>query len=215
MKTNFYLFILTVVAFFAQNSYSQEKKANNADFQPDRKKPSVFITFERSGGSKPLVTSNEDKSERISLRLRNNTSSPIAVDANWEISNFSPLPITLSDGGKGDAVPDGAEVEVCYESEAMPQMTAEEFFKIQVPKQIPSYYNCRWREQRSGKESVWIPAGSSIVFSVPREFLAKNLKIYTLFNYESESENGRMNADEPHHQVYFYSTDLLYNLRRK
>lgn len=197
-------------------AFSQEKAIPaSSKNEVDKSKPSVYITFERLGGNKPLVKSNEDNSERISLRLHNNTAFPIAIDANGKYTMDTLSPMTLSDGGKGYALPDGEEVEVCYESEAMPQMTAEEFFKIQVPKQIPSYYNCRWQLQRSGRGNLWIRPGNSIVFSVPREFLAKNLKIYTLINYESESENGQMKADEPHHQVFFYSTDLPYKLKQK
>lgn len=200
-------FIFLVIAIFSQEKTTS---VSPSKFIADKDKPSVYITFERFGGNKPLVKSNEDNSERISLRLHNNTSLPIAVDANWDIRRVTSFPITLSDGGKGVTVADGAEVEICYEAEAMPQMKAEEFLKIQVPKQIPSYYNCRLGLQRSGRSDTWIRSGNSIIFSVPQEFLTKNLKIYTLFNYEWESENGQMKADEPHHQVYFYSTDLPY-----
>ena len=204
-------FIFLIIAI-----YSQEKTTSVIPSKSvtDKNKPSVYITFERFGGSEPIVKSNEDKSARISLRLHNNTSLPIAVDANWDIRKVTPFPITLSDGGKGVTVSDGAELEICYEAEAMPQRKVEEFLKIQVPKQIPSYYNCRLGLQRSGRSDTWIRSGNSIVFSVPQEFLTKNLKIYTLFNYEWESENGQMKADEPHHQVYFYSTDLPYSQQK-
>lgn len=200
---------------FTSTFFAQEKSATPAKikFQIDKSKPSVYLTFERLGGEKPMVKSKEDKSERISLRLHNNTSLPIAVGANGNFTNDTLLPITLSDGGKGDALPDSAEVEVCYEAEAMPQMTAEEFFKIQVPNQVPSYYSCKWTAKRRARGDIWIPAGSSIIFSVPKEFLAKNLKVYTVFNYEWESDKGQMNANEPVHQVYFYSTDLPYELQ--
>jgi hypothetical protein len=215
MKTVFNIFILTVVFIFASNNYAQKNTVSKKGFQPDETKPSVYITFERLGGNKPLVTSYEDNSERILLRLNNNTLLPISVDANGEFTTATLLFITLSDGGKGYALPNGTEVEVCYEAEAMPQTTIEEFFKIPVPKQIPSHYSCKWTAKRRGKANVWIPAGSSIIFSVPREFLAPNLKIYTLFNYEWESDKGQMKANEPKHQVYFYSTDLPYTLRQK
>lgn len=210
------LLILSLVCAI-HTVYAQENTApaNKSKFQPDASKPSVYITFEKIGGKKPIVKSNEDNAERISLRLHNNMLLPIAVDANSDVLDFTELPITLADGGKGYALPDGAEVEVCFEAEAMPQMTAEEFFKIKVPEQVPSYYSCKWAAKRRGRGNVWIPAGSSIIFSVPREFLAEHLKIYTLFNYEWESDKGQMKADEPFHQVYFYSTDLPYKLRHK
>jgi hypothetical protein len=215
MKVTILIFLSVICVTLA--TYSQEKTASVSEtkFQPDKSKPSVYITFERLGGNKPLVKSNEDNSERISLRLQNNTSLPLAVEADGEYTINTLLSITLSDGGKGYALPNGAEVEVCFEAEAMPQMTAEDFAKIKVPKQIPSYYSCKWTVKRRGRGNVWVLPGNSIVFSVPRDFLAKNLKIYTLFNYEWESENGQMKANEPQHQVFFYSTDLPYKLREK
>lgn len=208
MKTFCFAFLYLI--FFAVPVFSQEntKVESTKKYQVDKSKPSVYLTFEKFGGKKPIAKSNEDNSERISLRLHNNTPFPIAVDANFYVSEVKTFPIILSDGGKVEALPNGAEVDVCHESEAMGQMTAEEFLKIQVPKQIPSYYNCRLGTQRGGRGDFWIQPGNSIIFSVPREFLAKNLKIYTLFNYEWESDKGQMNADEPHHRVYFYSTDL-------
>lgn len=211
------IIILTIFSLMSMLSlaYSQENSISVAEinFQPDKSKPSVYITFERIGGNKPLVKSNEDNSPRISLRLHNNMTTPIAVEANWDTRNFTHSTIILSDGTKGFAVPNGAEVEICYEAEAMPQMTAEEFERIKVPKQIPSYYSCKWQNERRGRGNIWIPTGNSIIFSVPQEFLARNLKVYTLFNYEWESDKGQMKADEPHHQVFFYSTDLPRNLQ--
>ena len=177
----------------------------------DRSHPSVYISFERLGGRRPLVKSAEDNSPRISLRLHNNTGALIAVEANSADPTL--IPVTLADGGKAYALRESEEVDLCFEAEAVPQITADEFFAIKVPKQIPSYYSCKWRADRRGKRSFWIRSGESVIFSVPREFLAEDLKIYTVFNYEWESEKGQMKADEPVHQVYYYSSDLPYDLK--
>jgi len=47
-----------------------------------------------------------------------------------------------------------------------------------------------------------------VVFSVPRNFLATDLRVATEISYEWESENGYILGDEPRHLVYFTYFDL-------
>ena len=60
---------------------------------------------------------------------------------------------------------------------------------------------------------ITLPPGKSILFSVPRETLCKNLRIYLLFNYSWETRNGFVSGNEPEHRVYFYGSELLKEAR--
>lgn len=59
--------------------------------------------------------------------------------------------------------------------------------------------------------SSWLPPGQTVVFSVPREHLAKHLAIYIRFNYEWEYGERTFRRDEPQHRVYFRASDLPEN----
>lgn len=222
-------FSLLSFGLIVSGQIKNASKNNNPIFIIDVNKPSVYLTFEKLGGNSPLIKSDLDDQERISLRLRNNTVFSIAVEANFEINKIKESSVNLFDGGKGDALPDGAEVEVCYESETIPDQISivyedrnkdkslkeNNIAKVEPPKQTALYYSCKQQTKRRGRGNVWIPSGSSIIFSVPRKFLGKDLKIYTLFNYEWESTMGQMKADEPKHQIFYYWNDLPYSLRQK
>jgi hypothetical protein len=56
--------------------------------------------------------------------------------------------------------------------------------------------------------SSWLPSGSSVIFSVPREHLSKGLAIFVRFNYEWEYGSRTFRSDEPEHRAYFRSFDL-------
>jgi hypothetical protein len=56
--------------------------------------------------------------------------------------------------------------------------------------------------------SAWLPPGSSIIFSVPREHLSPDLMIFIRFNYEWEYGERTFGSDEPEHRVYFRASDL-------
>lgn len=49
----------------------------------------------------------------------------------------------------------------------------------------------------------WLPPGGSVIFSVPREHLAKRLSVYIPYNYEWEYGERTFRSDEPQHRVYF------------
>ncbi|MEJ7623779.1 MAG: hypothetical protein WKF34_07280 [Pyrinomonadaceae bacterium] len=55
----------------------------------------------------------------------------------------------------------------------------------------------------------YIESGKSVLFSVPREHLAKGLAIKVQFRYEWEDDpDGFANPLEPTHYAYFYSSDI-------
>jgi hypothetical protein len=56
--------------------------------------------------------------------------------------------------------------------------------------------------------SITLRPGKSLLFSVPRETLCKNLRIYLVFNYAWETQEGFVAGNEPEHRVYFYGSEL-------
>lgn len=193
--------LLVTIAQTPQSSNAVTKQLN-------KNRPSIYLTFEKVGGRKERVKTKWDKAERLSIRLHNNSQWPIIVEADGEFTMATLEEIILADGGKGYALPESSEVELCYDSELITQSLSEMGSVMKIPDQTFHFYSCKNRAKRRGRGNVWIRSGNSLVFSVPREFLAENLKISTVFNYEWESELGQMKADEPSHHVYFYSTDL-------
>jgi hypothetical protein len=56
---------------------------------------------------------------------------------------------------------------------------------------------------------IRLPPGKSMILSVPRESLCKNLKIYLRYNYSWEKHDRYRPFDyEPEHRVYFVGADL-------
>jgi hypothetical protein len=54
-----------------------------------------------------------------------------------------------------------------------------------------------------------LPSGKSILFSVPREHLAKNLRLRICYNYSWEAgDRGWVGYDEPEHCVFFYGSNV-------
>lgn len=193
-------------------------------------KPSVYLTYEKSGERKSMIKQENESNQGIWLRLHNNTLKPIAVHANYYVDKVKITSIRLTNGTETKALTDGAEVELCYEAEAISVTTTRKTYdsqtkeytitqgipvEVAVPKQSPSYYSCKWNAGRRNQVS-WIASGNSIVFSLPSEYLAENLKIYTLYNYEWEVENttlespGWIKRNEPYHQIFFSAFDIRY-----
>jgi hypothetical protein len=54
-----------------------------------------------------------------------------------------------------------------------------------------------------------------VIFIVPREHLAKNLKVYVSYAYEWETAERDYGNKEPEHRVYFRAADLPPSLTEK
>jgi hypothetical protein len=145
----------------------------------------------------------------VTLRLRNNSPWAIAISADGDFTPATLSKITLPDGGKVFALPNDSQVEVCYEAEVIPTMSVDEYARVKVPNQPVPAYSCKWTAKRASGGNAWIQPGHSIIFSLPKDFLGRGLKVYTVFNYEWEADHGQLKANEPTHQVYLYSTDLM------
>lgn len=168
----------------------------------DSSRPSVYLTFERKG--KLDKSSKAEASERIWLRLHNNTGWAILVYTQdyYEKSMFAPLRIC---GVASEGLRDGMEVGPLYSIEAAGE-------KAVVPK-------IDWGHMILDP-SIWLPSGQSLIFSVPTEHLGKHLRVSVSFSYEWEWKrlsDGRLDLafKEPFHRAWFESRELPAALRPK
>jgi len=215
------IFVLVTFMFMQNISFSQNDAISIKRI--DANKPSVYISFDSKVHTIELCTLKKQDSYR--LRLNNNTSTPINVDA---LSGaFDPLseedmPLVKIKGANEqtyDALPKGGKVRLCYQVESMIVYESKKegsslYAEIPVERDVPKMdFFCTCKAQKSkerafNSKGLWIPAGGYILFDVPQKYLAKDLKIYTLFNYEWEFTKDGLGFNEPHHQVFFYSSDI-------
>jgi hypothetical protein len=117
------------------------------------------------------------------------------------------------------ALPDKKFVRLCYVVDAVPYYTSKiengsiqmEIPVIRPTPEVNFPCSCAFdspSDLLSEHEGVWIVPGRSILFAIPKEYLGEHLKIYTLFNYEFEFEGGKLRLNEPHHQAFFFWTDI-------
>jgi len=179
------------------------KKISPSGEKIAKDKPSVSLSYEKVGKRKPLREGESD--EGIWLRLHNNTRGAIFFCA-FGISE---------DGEKLRFYEKGGEIGVSYEVEKMPSGTQgtgtprnakEDGNSKNELSDIPTGY-------RSGSvcHVYTLPSNKSILFSVPREHLAKNLLIKMEFGYEWEGDYSSR-WEEPQHYVRFYSSSLPENV---
>lgn len=174
---------------------SSQDRSRSILIRKDR--PSVYIEFERSGKAPPLF--EREHEERIWLRLYNNTP--------WAI-NFCSFSVKNQYGGIG-IVYEVKRSRTLYgtikgssnEGELPEERTQQEFGRI------PQGYSTA---------DVCIPyslnSGKSVIFSMPREHLGKNL--YIEFKYWPEWENiDNELANFPRYYVSYGNQELPYSER--
>jgi hypothetical protein len=175
-------------------------------------KPSVYISFLRFGKRKPSRTGESD--ERVWLRLHNNTRWPLVLNAQGA-------------SGHVFALAKEEEIGLFVSVEEVPEPRLRMIRDIS-PSDIPPVLPESLREpvvvngqpstspveEKRNCQSAYVDSchvcsiiklapGRSFVFSVPREFLCTNLKIYIVYNYDWERMSG-----EPEHRAYFYGSAL-------
>lgn len=197
-------FFVIASSVFAQHN-GQSKKA---DVVLSKGNPTVYITFERAGIREPLDAGESD--EGIWLRLHNNTP--------WSISFCTPglylgpkvESYRLRDGRGALGLREGVEIQVCHGVEQVDFYRSKETSpgvvnlneSVRV-KNLPVGYN-----RGHVSSTSWLPPGRSVIFSVPREHLAKRLGVYLSFKYEWETAENDNGNNEPEHRVYFRCSDL-------
>ena len=181
-------------------------------------KPTLYISFEEvSESSIPVTrlasdgkTSEKPPTEQtktrsnggkvIWLRLHNNTRWAISVPTESLYIGPAVAPIWLCNGRSALAVRDSMKINVQFEMELL---TTRDSLSEKNMRGLPSL-------NRSDVFSAsWLPAGGSLLFSVPGEYLMGNSSaIYVPFNYEWEYGDRTFTINEPQHRIYFRPSDL-------
>lgn len=187
--------LLSALLFFTVliNSVESQNKARSsikaAGIKLESRKPSIYITFEKTG---KRVALRDDESEKgVWLRLHNNMRYSIRFCV-----------FGISDGEQLAFFDKNSDFGVNYEVEFFDESrflgTSSEAKSNALP-DIPAGYPvggiCHYYE-------LW--PGKSVTFSVPAEHLTKGLLIRVPFKYEWEVES----EDNPSHFVYFNSVDV-------
>jgi len=212
LKNTYLLALLGLIPFCAYGQQLVPKEPKPVD----KNKPSVYLSYV----SEAVIEEDCSLKKRSAYRLalHNNTSKPINIPAGYAASAPT-VNLRLSNGTNVKGLPEGSFVRLCYEVDSVPTFTSKvekgrvwtEIPVRPTPPEVIFYCSCAFeqqKERRDDYEGLWIASGSSVVFAVPKEFLADGLKIYTLYNYEWEFENGKLRNNEPHHQAYFYASDI-------
>jgi len=208
-------FIAAALFMFASSVFSQDvAPSKKADAVVSKGKPTVYITFERAGTRKPMDAGESDQG--IWLRLHNNTP--------WSISFCTPglylgsriESYRLRDGRGALGLREGVEIHTCHGVEQVDYYESERSNgginvneSVQV-KKLPVGYN-----RRHVSSTSWLPPGRSVVFSVPREHLAKHLGVYLSFKYEWETAENDSGNNEPEHRVYYRASNLPEKVQTK
>jgi hypothetical protein len=155
---------------------------NNLAAKVDDLKPTVYLRVERR------------EKETVWLRVHNNTSWALAVRTFSFYFNRKNVTYRLN-GHSVFALPSDRDVDsLFYYVEKEPTASKE----VKVP-----------RLSHGDSASIsWIPAGGSILFSVPTEQLDPDLMIYVPFQYEWELSEQLIFNNEPDNRVYFRGADL-------
>jgi len=171
-----------ILMLLATTSFSQsgsDELKSGARVRAD--KPTVYLEY---------VCQDKNK---VYLRMYNNTIWHISVVAD-DLYYPSKTPIKLRNGINTYAAPNDKEISLQYRIEkwALPSENVE------VPKVAYS----------DNGFSGWIASQDSILFSVPTEYLRKDLQIFVRFNYEWEVTKKGHTINDPEHRVSFRGLDL-------
>src|SRR5206468_2506383 len=178
--------LLVVLVAGSVSSYSWSDAATAGEIPRGQ---SVYIEFERF----------DRHTSTIWLRLWNNTA--------WAIR----IPVESSDPGairSARSHENGAEARVRYyldEYDPRPQLQITGRFGKKVPPDEPTHPPVPKINRVDFLTEWWIPRGESIVFEVPKQHLARNVRLYVYLRYEWEDEPTEV-LNGPVHLVYFRGT---------
>ena len=172
--------------------------------------PSVYLSFFRVGKREPIHTGESDQG--VWLRLHNNSRWSLVLNAHGA-------------GGHVFATGKEEEVGMFYGVEEVRQgsgLVRIEPALSEMPQPPAPGSDPDWKKRPDPVSpkieedcplpsddwchvcsSIILKPGKSLLFSVPRETLCKNLRIYLVFNYAWETR-----GNEPEHRVYVYGSEL-------
>jgi hypothetical protein len=217
------------ILFVTLSAQTGESCATRTGILLSKDKPTIYITFERAGKvnpapvrlaatDAPLGQSNDQNTESIRvfwLRLHNNTRWAIKFPTDSLYVGPKITPIRLCDGRGALGLRTDIEVSARYEVETVSYGSVRTFgggSKMNSPADDakPPVIN-----RSDVFSTTWLPPGGSVIFSVPREHLAKHLAIYIPYNYEWEYGERVFRSDEPEHRAYFRASDLPEKIQTK
>jgi hypothetical protein len=194
----------------------QSKRQQKLKRKVPASNPSVYLSFIRVGKREPLHVNESDKG--VWLRLHNNTRWSLVLNAYGaggyvfatgkedevgmfygvdEVQERNDLISVDARLNWGQPPPPGSDPDWKKRPDPVPPKIEED---CPAPSDDWCFHVC---------SSITLPPGKSLVFSVPRETLCKNLRIYLVFNYSWETRNGFVAQNMPEHRVYFYGKELL------
>jgi hypothetical protein len=167
-------------------------------FRISGERPTVYLTFEKYGKAIDpqgceLARTGEPETSKLPgrdvwLRLHNNTRWAIRMPARQFYFSKKAL-YRLADGRTVGALWEGAEVNAYYEvAEGNGARAGVRECDI------------------AGAYSLYLPPGTSVIFSVSREYLSGGRSISVEFNYEWERHGA--GGREPTHLIRFSGSDL-------
>ncbi len=170
------------------------------EFLLDARLPSVYLRFERVAMRTPARLGESE--DGVWLRLRNNTRGAINLCTESLYIGAKVAPLKLVSGKGVLGLKEGVEVSVCYGVEARNASPPPAKRTLVIDEWNP-YQQLPLGPRGDSNSISWIPAGGSILLSLPRESLANENRISIAFNYEWETEPRNVA-----HIVYFYASDL-------
>ena len=173
--------VLFLILFSATTSFSQSSSDElKSGARVNADKPTVYLEY-----------ACQDK-KKVYLRMYNNTIWHIGITTEG-LYYPSKTPIKLRNGVNTYAAPNDRAISLKYHVEkwALP------WENVKVPKM--AYADNGFSE--------WIASQDSILFSVPIEYLRKDLQVFVSFQYEWEvAKTGYTN--DPEHRVSFRGIDF-------
>jgi hypothetical protein len=173
--------VLLFVLLLSSTSFSQSSDNElNLGGRVKADKPTVYLEYVC-----------QDK-RKVYLRLHNNTVWNISVDTDELYP--SKTHIRLRNGVNTYAAPNDRGVSLHYRVEkwALP------WENVKVPKVV----------YPDNGFANWVASQDSIQFSVPVEYLGKDLQVVVRFNYEWEITKQGYTVGDPEHRVSFRGIDL-------
>lgn len=165
--------------------------------------PSVYARFERAGKRPPVRAGESDAG--VWFRIHNNTRQAISLCTESLYIGQKVKPLRLATGKDVLALRDGIEVSPCYTVEEQVTSSAEPGSKQGglVADALGPYQHRPLGAAGHTSSTSWLPSGSSVTVSFPREQLAMGMRIGVPFNYEWEPQSRQVL-----HTVFILPTDL-------
>jgi hypothetical protein len=190
------LFVLLAILITVINGFSQTPNRHAAAAIPKHQRVTLrFEDFAESSGM-------------IRLRLVNGTIWTLRVPVDIKSRNVMI---------EANRHKDGAEAAVRYylqEYDPSPEMQVITASGQKMPPDEPKHPPVREIHRIDVLTDWYIPPGQSVVFSVPKADLARNVELYVYLRYEWE-DLGTETLEGPVHLVYFRGVDLPTEVQSK